>query len=319
MATHTQVMPDTEPTPEFNSACTAYIQGWQHGDIPASQVVTELKTLVNDALANGHIANQARAEHLLGYIQHYMGNLSISIRHYDTARQLFDRVGNRTRMVTMDINQGENYRFRGEFKRARYLYRQAYEAAQDLANLRLQTIAVTNEGLMLISMREYAQAHEALITGLDLAAQWKDESDKPALLTEIYFGLAQVSIAIDAHETAWNYAHDSLKHARQGENHHSIGLAYRILGDALTDLGEAPSDSDFAKPDKYYQAALKTFREIDAQAEIGRTIYSYAVSYAKRQRRRHAAQLFREAMVIFTHLGMVDDAANAAEAQLQVT
>jgi hypothetical protein len=57
---------------------------------------------------------------------------------------------------------------------------------------------------------------------------------------------------------------------------------------------------------------------VDAQAEVGRTIYSHALSLAKRGRRRHAAQLFREAMVTFTQLSMTADAADAADAQLQV-
>ena len=90
------------------------------------------------------------------------------------------------------------------------------------------------------------------------------------------------------------------------------------MGDALTALEEVPANSDYQKPDDYYRAALATFRGVDAQAEVGRTIYSHALSLAKRGRRRHAAQLFREAMVTFTQLSMIADAADAADAQLQV-
>jgi len=318
MATHTQVTPDTEPTPEFDARCMTYIRGWQHGEIPSSEVVDKLKDLAREAHATGHIANEARAEHLSGYIQHYIGNLSISIMHYEKARHLFDRVGNRSRVIVMDINQGENYRYRGEFKRARRLYHQAYEAANTINNARLQTIAITNEGLSLVSLHEFDRAEQALLHGLELSNHWDDRSNLQALLTEIYFGLAQVALANNSYNTAWEHAQRSLENARQGENMHSIGLAYRILGDVLTVPGETPDDSDFDTPDEYYRAALDTFREIDAEAEIGRTIYSHARSYARRKRRRHAAQLYREAMVTFTRLGMTDDAASAAEAQLEV-
>jgi tetratricopeptide (TPR) repeat protein len=319
MASQTQVLPELEPSPEFDARCMNHIRGWQHGELPSADVVLALKNLSREAASNGHTANEARAEHLSGYMQHYLGNLSISITHYERARQLFDRVGNRNRVIIMDINQGENFRFRGEFKKARRLYRHAYEAAASLNNVRLQTISIANEGLMLVSLKDYQQAYEALQEGLRLSNLWDDTANLEALRTEVYFGLAQVALAVGQPETAWQDAHSSLEAARKAEIMHSVGLAYRILGEALTALGTAPSDSDFKSPDDYYRAALETFRSIDAEAEIGRTIYSHAQSQAKRSRRRNAAQLFKEAMVIFQKLGMTDDAARAAEAQLQVT
>jgi len=318
MATQTQVAPDTDPTPEFDTRCMTLVRGWQQGDIPSDEVVQGLKDLSDEALTTAHNANQARAEHLSGYMQHYIGNLAMSIMHYDKARRLFDRVGNRQRVIVMDINQGENYRYRGEFKRAQRLYRQAYTAAASLNNVRLRTIAVANEGLMLISLKDYRRAEKALHEGLSLTQSWEESTNLDALLTEVHYGLAQIALAKDAHQDAWHHAHNSLEHARSGDNMHSVGLAYRILGAALTALNDTPAESEFSSPDEYFRAALNVFRELDAQAEIGRTIYSHALSLSERNRRRNAANLFREAMVIFTQLGMTNDAASAAEAQLRV-
>lgn len=318
MASQTQVTPEIEPSPEFDARCMNYIRGWQHGELPSADVVKALKELSREAALAAHTANEARAEHLAGYMQHYLGNLNISISHYERARHLFDRVGNRNRVIVMDINQGENFRFRGEFKKARRLYRQAYEAAASLNSVRLQTIAIANEGLMLVSLKEYQAAYAALQEALRLSELWEDNNNLEALRTEVYFGLAQVALASNKPESAWEDANLSLQAARRAEIMHSVGLAYRILGETLTDLGQAPNDAEFNNPDEYYRAALETFRSIDAEAEIGRTIFSHAQSQAKRSRRRNAAQLFREAMVIFQKLGMTDDAANAAEAQLQV-
>lgn len=318
MATHTQVTPDVEPTPEFDARCMNFVRGWQQGEIPSTEAIQNLKELSREAASSGHIANEARAEHLSGYIQHYLGNWNISIMHYDKARRLFDRVGNRLRVITMDINQGENYRYRGEFKRARRLYNQAYEAASRLDDVRSQTIAITNEGLTLVSMRDFQRAEIALLRGLELSNQWEVDTNLQGLLTEVHFGLAQIALEKEDYELAWEQAYYSLDHARQGQHMHSVGLAFRILGDALTALGHPPSDSDFDKPGDYYRAALDTFREIDAEAEIGRTIYAHANSCARRNRRRNAARLYREAMVAFTRLGMTNDAAMAAESQLEV-
>lgn len=319
MGMQTQVSPDVEPTPEFNAQCMELIVGWQQGKIAAQDALQELKVLARTALNNGHIANEARAEQLSAYLQHYIGNLNISIAHYDKARRLFERVGNRRRVVIIDIGQGENYRFRGEFKRARRLYHSAYEASDQIGDISLQSIAVTNEGLTLLSMKDYAAARKALEEGLQLSEQiTEDDGNYDALRTEIFFGLAEVALAEGNPAEAWEKAHYSLEHGNISENKHSQGLAYRVLGDALTALGDPPSDSDYQRPDDYYRAALETFKGVDAQAEVGRTIYSHALSLAKRGRRRHAAQLFREAMVTFTQLSMTADAADAAEAQLQI-
>lgn len=319
MGMQTQVSPDIEPTPEFNAQCMDLIVGWQQGQIAANDALQELKILARAASNDGHTANEARAEQLSAYLQHYIGNLNISIAHYDKARRLFDRVGNRRRVVIIDIGQGENYRYRGEFKRARRLYHSAYEAASQIGDTTLQSIAITNEGLTLLSMKEYKHARKALEEGLYISDHiTEDDGNYDALRTEIFFGLAEVALAEGNPADAWEKAHYSLEHSNISENKHSKGLAYRVLGDALTALGEIPEDSSFQKPDDYYRAALETFKGVDAQAEIGRTIYSHAMSLARRGRRRHAAQLFREAMVTFTQLGMTADAANAADAQLQV-
>ena len=318
MVTQSFTPADVEPTPEFDSRCMGLIHGWRTGDIPTPNVTQELKELAREAATSGHAANQGRAEHLSGYIQHYLGNYKVSNMHYENARRLFQRVGNPRRLATMDLNMGENYRHKGEFKRARRLYHDAYEAAAKLDDLRLRTIAIINEGLMLVSLKEYHNAQKALEEGLVLSEQWEDTDQLQALCTEIHYGMAQIQIALGAFTEAWKSAYESLENASTSNNLVSVGLAYRILGDVLTTLGEPQEGATFETPDEYFRAALDTFREIDAQAEIGRTQFHHAKSLAARGRRRPAAQLFREAMVIFTRLGMTNDAAHAAEAQLAV-
>lgn len=319
MSAQTQVSPELEPTPEFDAQCRAFVNQWQHGDIPPNDTIQALKSLADEAKQSGHTANIGRAEHISGYIQHYLGNLTTSIRHYDKARSLFQRVGNRRRVATMDLNQGENYRFRGEFKRARQLYRNAYNAATDIDNLQIQAMAIANEGLVLVSMKEYDKAYNALQEGYRLSRLWEQEGNPVAgLLTEIDYGLAIVALEQNQLADAWTHALNSLEQARASESIHSMGLAYRILGDTLTALSDVPEHAEYDNPDDYYRTALDYFAEIDAEAEIGRTKFSHGKSLAARDRRMSAAKFFRDAMVIFSRLRMTDDAAKAAEAQLSV-
>jgi tetratricopeptide (TPR) repeat protein len=319
MTTDVSVAPGIEPTPQFNERCMRLVSGWRNGEIPTGEALEGLKALAAEADRNGHVANQGRAEHLAGYVQHYLGNMNISNMHYEKARGLFLRVGNRRRVATMDLNIGENYRYKGEFERARRLYRSSFNSAAELGDIRLQAIAMANEGLILVNQNEHYEARYALEQALHLIDQWDvDDDNLPGLLTEVYFGLAEVELALNHPAAAWEHASMSLQFALAGGNLHSTGLAYRILGDVLTTIGNQRPHNAAETPDEYYREALRAFHELGAQAEIGRTVFCHARSLAVRGRRRNAAQLFREAMVVFSRLGMTVDAARAAEAQLGV-
>jgi hypothetical protein len=63
---------------------------------------------------------------------------------------------------------------------------------------------------------------------------------------------------------------------------------------------------------------LEQFKQVKAEAEVGKTLFAQGKSFAKRNRRNSAGRLFQQAIVIFTKLGMNDDAAKAAEEQLRV-
>lgn len=318
MATNTVPTLESEPTADFNHQCVTLVQRWRAGQVPQPELLRSLDALANEATSTGHLANQARIAHINGYVHHYLGNLTTSMMHYERAHLLYKRVDNPLRMATMDLNNGENYRFKGEFKRARRLYRSAYDTATQHNDLKLQTMAIANEGLVLIPLKDYRNARAALIESLKLAQRWEAENDLPGLLCEVHQGLATIDLLEDDTESAWEHARKALGFAQQSNEMLDVGYAYRIVADVLTALNHAPEDGFDENPNDYYQRALAAFREVGAEAEIGRTIYAQAKSYARRGRRRNAAQLFREAMVVFTRLGMTDDAARAAEAQLRV-
>lgn len=310
---------DMEPTAEFNQRCVQTIQGWQAGDTPFNDAIQHMDALLAEAHRAGHIANQARAQHGLGFLQHYRGNLNTSIRHYEQARSLYLRVGNRSRAANIDLNQGENYRFKGEFKRARRLYHAAFETATELDNLRIRTIAAVNEGLVLLALEKLDAAQTAFERGYQLTQQWVENRDAlPGILCEIHHGMSVIHLARDEHQAAWEHALKALDAARINKQPLQIGYANRTLGEVVTAIHEAPLPGLPSEPDEYFRTSVAAFREIDADAEMARTMYAQASSLALRGRRTTAARKLQQAMIIFTRLGMVDDAARAAEAQLAV-
>lgn len=312
-----------EPTPEFEAHCRAVYRGWQSGEISLRAAVEQLSALAQRAQDDGCPANQGRVEHLLGNIQHHRGNLNTSIMHFERAQLFFKQVGNRQRVAMMDLNLGEAYRYKGDFTRARQLYRRAYQAAAALDLLDVMTIAIANEGLLLAHMNRHEAARAALEEGYRLAQQWTDSvQNVQALLSEIHAGLARVYLHRDEPLTAWQHAISAFQTAHNGGEPAHQGMARCAIADVLTALGavpEADRDTFDPDPDTHYQDAMNIFREVRAEAELAHALYAHGRSLAHRGRSLRAARQFQQAMILYTRLDMVADAARAAAAQLDVT
>lgn len=310
---------DVEPTPEFNQKCLDAIRRWERGELPFKETIALLNSYNQEAVAANHIANQGRAEHLLGYLQHYRGNLNTSIQHYERARALYKRANNLKRAAAIDLNQGENYRFKGDFNRAIRLYRAAYAAAEQLGMVDLQTMAAVNEGLTLVTIGQNTSARHAFEEGLRLAELWTENREQlPGLLCETYHGIAVACLRQGEIDAACDSAYLALQMAQETGHPLHLGFANRAIAEVITELGEQLDPRFGSDPDEYFRTALEAFRDINAEAEMARTMYAHAQSLARRGRRTTAARKLQQVMIIFTRLDMVDDAARAAEAQLAV-
>lgn len=314
----------SEPTPEFNQRCMDVLRHWESGDLPFKEALAQLTTLSQKADAAGQPVNQGRAEQLLAYIQHYRGNLDESIYHNKRARALYNRAGNLRRVGIIDLNQGENYRFKGDFIHAQHLYQSAQRISEKLDDTSSLTLAIVNEGLTLLTMGDNAAAYRAFQKGLALAEQYPRDDDIQhqtyrRLMSEIRHGLAVIYLRENNVTGAWEEATSALKLAERTGDAILSGYAYRTIGEVLTALGEPPSGDYSADPDDYFRAALDSFRSLDAEAEIARTMYAQALSMATRGRRSNAARKLQHVMIMFERLGMVDDANRAAQAQRDVT
>ncbi|GAB4513215.1 MAG: hypothetical protein OHK0046_13810 [Anaerolineae bacterium] len=311
--------PQSEPTPEFNQRCMNTLTAWERGELPYKEAVALFSQYKLEAERSGHIANQARAEHMLGYIQHYRGNLNTSIQHYERARTLYKAIGNQTRVAAIDLNQGENHRFKGNFSRALREYRACYDVAERLGNVMLQCMAALNEGLVLVTLGQNQEALHAFEVTLQLTTQWPGESDKlNEVFCELYHGLSVVHLRIGDLETAWEAALHAMEAAAKTQQPLHLGFANRTLAEVLTSLGTSPEPRFSSDPDIYFRAALDAFRELNAEAEVARTLFAQALSLATRGRRTTAGRMLQEVMIIFSNLEMVDDANRAAEAQRAV-
>jgi tetratricopeptide (TPR) repeat protein len=318
-SSHAPTTLDMEPTAAFEGRCLAVVNHWQAGSLPFEDASAQLEALKTEAEASTHVANQARAAYLLGYMAHYRGSLDASIHHYEQARRLFESVGNRARVARCDINLGESYRFKGDFNQARRLFRQAREIAAELNVLDTRTVALANGAQIMLTMGQYPAAREAFEEAYQLSQEWPPDSPAlPALLCEIHHGLAVIHLHDGQSQAAWSHAARALEIAQKHQGPLHVGFANRTAGEVLTLLETPPGDGRPDDPDVYFHTANESFRGINAEGEVARTLYAHGRSLARRGKRITAARKLQQAMDIFTRLGMIDDAARAAEAQLEV-
>lgn len=311
--------PTPSPEPDFEDSCLQIRRRWEAGELPFREAAAQLIALGQQAQEANHVANQASVERMLGFMQLNRGNLNTSLQHYERARSLFLQVDNRRYGAAMDMNMGEVYRYKGDFNRARQLYRQAGEIARETGFLTIQTLALANEGQVLLTMGQPESARAALEEAIRLSQQWtEDFSHLPGLLCEVHHGLAMSYLARNEPEPAWEHAHKALETAQESKQPLGMGFANRAIAEVLTMLGQPPDAGFSDDPDVYYQASTEAFKEINAEAEMARTMYVQAWSLAKRGQKNMAARKFQQVVIIFTKLGMVDDAARAAEAQLRM-
>ena len=313
----------SQPTPEFDQQCRSILDGWKAGRIAFRDAIAELGLLAQQAVDEGYLANQGRAEHILGYIQGERGNLNTSIMHFERARDIYAELANQRQVTVMHLNLGESYRYKGDFNQARYLFRIAYESADREHMLDIKTVAAVNEGQMLLNMGRFEAARKALEEGHTLIQSWDNADRSPdPIQSEIHYGLALVHLQTGDPVDAWQHACMAIKTGERSQDRLKIGMAYRAVGDVLTVLPELPAEDQVNfthDPDLYYQKAMQILRDIRAEAELGRTLYAHGRSLARRGRRLNAARQLQQAMILFTRLDMVADAANAAQAQLDVT
>jgi tetratricopeptide (TPR) repeat protein len=310
-----------EPTPEFNTRCMELLAQWEGGQRPVEEVLATLTQMSQEAHTENHLVDQGRAEQLLAYVYHIRGHLETSIHHNERAHRLFMTAGNERRAGIIELNQGENYRFKGNFSRAVRLFQSAQRIAAKYDSLTAQTIATVNEGLVLVTLKQDKEAYRVLNAGFALADQWPLDTDSNRqshgrMLSEIYYGKAVIYLRAGEHQRAWSNAVEALRLANSTGDPILRGYANRTIAEVITALGGVPDDDYAASPDDYFREAMNAFKELDAQAEIARTMFAQAISLGQRGRRTTAARKLQHVMSIFSQLGMVDDAARAAEAQL---
>ncbi len=318
----TQILP-SNVTPEIRQICDDLLAQWRTGTLAFAEAQKRLHALRAAAAQDSRPADQGYTELIEGILYGWRDNYTASIEHFEAARSLFAQVNNRELVVRCILNIGESQRQNGSFTRARQYFHMANAAARDIGHIPMQIASRSNEAQMLITLKNYEQAHRALqdcfaLRDEDWTAWGVTNDRKDDFYVEIDIAAATIALARGRFEEAWRYAFDALDTAQRIGVPQRLGMANRMIGEILSvdasGLREGMSDD----PDEFFQRAIKSFREISADGEIAKTLMAQGRSLARRGAHSTATRKIQQAMVIFTKLGMVNDAAEAADLQLKL-
>lgn len=310
----------------FRQQVSDISEAWHDNAMPFVDAHAALQALLQQSQEDDNLLQVGHIENSLGIMQGYRGKYDESIAHFQRALEAFQTIDAQDRASSCVLNIGETYRLRGNFTQARKYFHRAYKTSQKMGNLRKQATALTNEGQMWLSLKSLKKARSTLEKALDLSEQALDEDDLTDTLRtsvldntcEIHHALATVCLQEDDKVQAWKHAKQAYQLSQEIGRELRVGYANRILGDVITAMQIVTDDGFESDPDFYYKAAMKAFRNIKSEGEVGKTLLAHGTSLARRGRRRSGGQKLQQAMVIFTRLGMTNDAARAAEAQMDI-
>lgn len=307
---------------------TDILTRWENGALSYQDAIGQLIALKGEISGEGRLDDEAYLESRIGVIEGYRGNYATGIAHFERARELYLKADNQRQVVTCNLNIGETYRLKGNFSRARQYFRIGHEAALELGDRELQVLARANESQMTMSQGHLEQAEATLRECYDLCedpfpvppdsapetiarAQLDQKADIAQALTTIYLQQGRI-------DEAWRFAKESFSLAESLGTDLRLGFAYRALGEVITALNGATEAGYNPDPDVHFADSVLRFKAVNAEGEMARTLYAQGRSLAKRGRSTLAARKLHQAMIIFSRLGMVDDAAHAAEEQLRL-
>lgn len=313
--------PDSQPTPEFMERCLPIIKAWEAGTLPFNEAAERFAALRAEAESGQRPANHGMIEIMMGVMYGYRASFDAAIDHFRKARRLFEQAGNQERMLLCDTNIAECYRDKGEISRARQMFGLALQTARQQGNRRIEIICIVNEGQIQLRLGFPNIARSALEQAVQRIAESGDVRPQViGLLCEAHRDLASIYLLQGEAALAWNAAKSALLVAQESGEVLRIGFANRALGEVLTAL-DAPPDAEEGfsdDPDHYFQMAMNQFREIKAEGEVARTLSVHAESLAKRGQVMTGAKKMQQAVLLFSRLGMVAEAARAAEMQMQM-
>ena len=315
-------------SPHVQTETAAIISAWEEGQTSYEVVMARFKAMMADAVADHNSNDQGQIEYRWAMIEGYRGSYDASIQHFERSRDFFIAGGMRRRVIACHLNIGETYRLKGNFTRARQYFRIGYEAALELGHREMQVTCRINEAQMLVSLGYMEQAEATLLECYTLSNDpFPTDSDRDpervergrlSHIVDITKTLTTIYVSRHQGDEAWRYALEAHLIAHTLRITLLMGFADRAMGQAVSLNPDRREDGVNPDPGFYFQQSIQHFKEVNAEAEIARTLLAQGRSLIGRGKRTQAGRKLNQAIAIFGGLNLIDEASRAAEEQLKL-
>ncbi len=298
---------------QFTPECRTVVEAWQAGSLSYKDAIETLTIYSGNAAAKGHPLEEGCAELALGSLFHFRGNLSVSFRHVMRARSLYSLAVERNGMACAELIQARNYAYTGYTRMATTVFHSAYEIACTTGNETLKAEAAVCEGTTFLRAGKSSTALSQLDYALVLVKALPEGDQRAMLLTKTYEALTETYLAQRSPETAWTEALNCWSVAHQYQTQVVQAYANRAVGQVIMTLNGSPYPPEFDDDaTTYLNSAINAFKLADMEPEMARTKFLLAQYFAATKRHSIAFQLMQKTTLLFTRLGMVEDADQAA-------
>jgi DNA-binding SARP family transcriptional activator/Flp pilus assembly protein TadD len=251
------------------------------------------------AQALGDAAAEANARVTFASATYRAGHVSQALEHLERARELYQRVGERSREGSVWNNIGIMYWQRGDLPTAADCFRHARAIYAETGESGKRPASVNNLAHVLGILGRHDEARELYELGLTMA---RDNGDQPGE-TKALNGLARVDIETGHHRQALDRATAALTIARDTGYRLYEGIALRLLGAALHGLGECETAM------RHLEDALRITRAVGETDDLMASLTQLAALHTTTGRPGAALLLYCE--VLATEGGHRDEYAHA--------
>jgi tetratricopeptide (TPR) repeat protein len=244
----------------------------------------------------------------LGNIQKDRGQFQEAENCHQEALELRRQIGDRAGVIGSYNNLAVMAFERGDFAEARRGWQEALSEAEEIGALPLQALSLSNLGELALLEGHHDEARRRLNEALELA----EEIDDARMIVEATRNLAQLEKESGHTERARElatHAHEVAAGAGLRDNEGRALLTLAAVWSAnLFDADETVQDTldqaSAPKAEQYFQRGVEMLREIGNESELARGLEQYGRYKIERGEVGAGKGLLREALVIFSRLGM---------------
>jgi tetratricopeptide (TPR) repeat protein len=246
--------------------------------------------------------NATRCIAMIGMTHEHIGNYAEATRHLEQALTIDRAAGNLGSACSHLNNLAFIANARADYETARELLREDLALTRAIGSRFGEIYALSNLSTALIGLGEWASAEVEIRRGIHLC-----EVSRIAVFSDFYRDLAEVCLALGREVEALEAAQQALDLSRTSANPREVGAALRILGMALSRIGDSEGAASI------FAESARVLQETHATAERARTLRAWARHTRAAGDHDRARALWHEAQDLFVACGLPLELARSAD------